>query len=131
MRLLKDLNCTVEGRHIIIVEDIVDSGLSMQYIVELVGSHHPRSLRVVTLLYKPDCVRSGFVPDYVGFSIPPDFVIGYGLDYAQRQRNLRAIYRRASSETTVAEEHTGVQVGARRARSGSSGVIDQTVQAHS
>jgi len=128
VRLLKDLNCTVVGRDIIIVEDIVDSGLSMQYILELVGSHHPRSLRVVTLLYKPDCVRSGFVPDYVGFSIPPDFVIGYGLDYAQRQRNLRAIYRRASSETTGAEEHTGVRVGARRARSG---IIDQTVQAHS
>jgi hypoxanthine phosphoribosyltransferase len=128
VRLLKDLNCTVEGRDILIVEDIVDSGLSMEYILELVGSHHPRSLKVVTLLYKPESVRSGFVPDYVGFSIPAEFVIGYGLDYAQRERNLRAIYRREPSGGTGPSHTTGVRVGAVRPHKIT---IDQTVQAHS
>jgi hypoxanthine phosphoribosyltransferase len=128
VRLLKDLNCTVEGRDIVVVEDIVDSGLSMQYILELVGSHHPRSLRVVTLLFKPDSVRSGFVPDYVGFSVPSEFVIGYGLDYAQRERNLRAIYRRAPSDGADEGDRRRVRIGASRRRKE---LVDQTVQAHS
>jgi hypoxanthine phosphoribosyltransferase len=93
VRLLKDLNCQVEGRHIIIVEDIVDSGLSMEYIKRLILHQNPASLRIVTLLYKPEAVKSDIQLDYIGFAIPKDFVIGYGLDYAQRERNLRAIYR--------------------------------------
>lgn len=96
VRLLKDLNCQVTGRDIIIVEDIVDSGLSMQYIRDLTLKQNPTSFRVVTLLYKPASVKSDIQLDYVGFTINPEFVIGYGLDYAQRERNLRAIYRMKS-----------------------------------
>ena len=93
VRLLKDLNADIAGRHIIIVEDIVDSGLSMQYIRDLALKQNPASFTVVTLLYKPASVKSDIQLDYVGFTIDPEFVIGYGLDYAQRERNLRAIYR--------------------------------------
>ena len=96
VRLLKDLNCQVTGRDIIIVEDIVDSGLSMQYIRDLTLRQNPTSFRVVTLLYKPASVKSNIQLDYVGFTIKPEFVIGYGLDYAQRERNLKAIYRMKS-----------------------------------
>lgn len=95
VKLLKDLNCQVEGRDIIIVEDVVDSGLSMEYIMELILKQNPRSFRIVTLLYKKESVKSPLHIDYVGFTIPGDFVIGYGLDYAQRWRNLRSIYKLA------------------------------------
>lgn len=93
VHLLKDLNCQVTGRDIIIVEDIVDSGLSMQYIHDLITRQNPASFQVVTLLYKPESVKTNIQLDYVGFTIPPDFVIGYGLDYAQRERNLKSIYK--------------------------------------
>jgi hypoxanthine phosphoribosyltransferase len=96
VRLLKDLNCQVTSRDIIIVEDIVDSGLSMQYIRDLILKQNPTSFKVVTLLYKPASVKSNIQLDYVGFTIKPEFVIGYGLDYAQRERNLKAIYRMKS-----------------------------------
>ena len=92
VHLLKDLNCQVEGRDIIIVEDIVDSGLSMQYIHDLITRQNPSSFKVVTLLYKPRSVKTGVELEYVGFTIPSVFVIGYGLDYAQRERNLKSIY---------------------------------------
>jgi hypoxanthine phosphoribosyltransferase len=93
VRLLKGLNCQVEGRDIIIVEDIVDTGLSVEYIRHLIEPQNPKSLRVVTLLYKRDSVKPGTHVDYIGFTIPTDFVIGYGLDCEQRERNLRAVYR--------------------------------------
>ncbi len=93
VRLLKDLNCEVTGRDIIIVEDIVDSGLSMQYIRDLILKQNPKSFRIVTLLYKSEAVKIPLHIDYVGFDIPNDFVVGYGLDYSQKVRNLRAIYR--------------------------------------
>jgi len=93
VRLLKDLNCQVTGRDILIVEDIVDSGLSMEYIRSLILRQNPSSFRIVTLLYKKVAVKSNIQLDYVGFEIPRDFVIGFGLDYAQRERNLKAIYR--------------------------------------
>lgn len=93
VRMLKDLNCQVEGRDIVIVEDIVDSGLSMDYIKTLILKQNPASFRIVTLLYKRDAVKTNLQLDYVGFEIPRDFVIGYGLDYAQRERNLKAVYR--------------------------------------
>jgi hypoxanthine phosphoribosyltransferase len=98
VRLLKDLNCQVEGRDIIIVEDVVDSGLSMEYIRNLILRQNPKSFRVVTLLYKKEAVKTKVQIDYVGFTIPKDFVIGYGLDYAQRMRNLREIYRMDDSK---------------------------------
>jgi hypoxanthine phosphoribosyltransferase len=91
--LLKELNCQVEGRDIIVVEDIVDTGLSVEFITKLIRQQNPRSLRIISLLYKKDAMKVDMPIDYVGFSIPNHFVIGYGLDYAQKLRNLRAIYR--------------------------------------
>jgi len=93
VRLLKDLNCQVTGRDIIVVEDVVDSGLSIEFMKEIVMKENPASLRVVTLLLKKSVAKVEFPIDYVGFEIPPEFVIGYGLDYAQKVRNLKAIYR--------------------------------------
>ncbi len=109
VRLLKDLNCQVEGRDIIVVEDIVDSGLSMQFIRELIGRQNPRSLRVVTLLYKKSSARTGVPLDYIGFTITGEFVIGYGLDYAQRERNLPAIYRQVPDGVQPRTRQSGKQ----------------------
>lgn len=91
--LLKDLNATIGGRDIIVVEDIVDSGLSIDFIKKLISLHQPRTFRVVSLLYKKDAVKIKVKIDYIGFTIPSFFVIGYGLDYEQRERNLGAIYK--------------------------------------
>jgi hypoxanthine phosphoribosyltransferase len=96
--LLKDLNCQVNGRDIIVVEDIVDSGLSMDFMKKLVMRENPASFRVVTLLLKKSVSKVSFPIDYVGFEIPPEFVIGYGLDYAQKVRNLKSIYRLAPTK---------------------------------
>jgi len=93
VRLLKDLNCQVTGRDILVVEDIVDSGLSVDFIRKMILRENPNSLRFVSLLVKKGLPKIDFPIDYVGFEIPPDFVIGYGLDYAQKVRNLRTIYR--------------------------------------
>ncbi len=90
--LVKELNCDVNGRDIIIVEDIVDSGLSIKFIEEHIGHFTPASMRVVSLLVKPKSLKYNVKIDYIGFDIPSEFVIGYGLDYAQRYRNLRSIY---------------------------------------
>lgn len=91
--MLKELNCDVTGRDIIVVEDIVDSGLSIDFMRKLIAKGHPASLKVVSLLYKKDAVKIDVHVDYIGFSIPKAFVIGYGLDYAQKERNLKGIYR--------------------------------------
>jgi hypoxanthine phosphoribosyltransferase len=93
VRLLKELNCDVNGRDIIIVEDIVDSGLSIKYIEEIFSKHTPSSMRVCSLLMKPESLKFDVKIDYIGFNIPGKFVIGYGLDYAQKFRNLRSIYK--------------------------------------
>ena len=90
--MLKELNCDVTGRDIIIVEDIVDSGLSMKFIEELIAPQNPASMKVASLLVKPNSLRYNVKIDYIGFNIPSKFVIGYGLDYAQKYRNLRSIY---------------------------------------
>ncbi|MDR3665399.1 MAG: hypoxanthine phosphoribosyltransferase [Ignavibacteriaceae bacterium] len=92
VKLVKDLGCDVTGRDIIIVEDIVDSGLSIKFIEEMMEKHNPASMRVASLLVKPDSLRYNVKIDYIGFNIPDKFVIGYGLDYAQKYRNLRSIY---------------------------------------
>jgi hypoxanthine phosphoribosyltransferase len=97
VRMLKELNCQVTGRDIIVVEDIVDSGLSIDFIKKVISRENPSSLKIVSLLFKKKVAKIDFPIDYVGFEIPPDFVIGYGLDYAQKVRNLRAIYKLASS----------------------------------
>ncbi len=93
VKLLKELNCQVEGRDIIIIEDIVDSGLSIDFMIKLISAQNPRSVSVVTLLYKKEAIKIEVPIHYYGFVIPKYFVIGYGLDYAQKVRNLRGIYR--------------------------------------
>ena len=89
---LKKIDADLEDRHIIIVEDIVDTGLSMQYILDRMQEHNPASIKVATLLHKHDATRVDVQLDYVGFRIPHLFVIGYGLDYGQQGRNLPEIY---------------------------------------
>jgi len=90
--LLKELNCEVNDRDIIIVEDIVDTGLSLKYIEELFFEKSPNSMKVVSLLVKPGSLKYDVKIDYIGFRVPDKFVIGYGLDFAQKYRNLRGIY---------------------------------------
>ena len=92
VKLLKELNCKVDGRDLIIVEDIVDSGLSIKFMEKLMEEHNPASVKVVSLLVKPKSLKYDVKIDYIGFDIPSRFVIGYGLDYAQKYRNLRSIY---------------------------------------
>jgi hypoxanthine phosphoribosyltransferase len=88
VRILKDLDVVIEGRHVLIVEDIVDSGLTLQYLLRNLGSRDPASLEVCALLTKPERRKVDLPTRYVGFEIPDRFVIGYGLDYAERHRNL-------------------------------------------
>jgi hypoxanthine phosphoribosyltransferase len=88
VRILSDLGLNIEGRHVLIVEDIVDTGLTLEYLRELLLARNPASLRVVTLLDKHTRRRVHVPVDFVGFRIPDEFVVGYGLDYAQRYRNL-------------------------------------------
>jgi hypoxanthine phosphoribosyltransferase len=92
VRMLKELNCDVNGRDIIIIEDIVDSGLSIKYIEQIFSKHSPNSMKVCSLLMKPESLKYNVKIDYIGFEIPTKFVIGYGLDYAQQYRNLKSIY---------------------------------------
>jgi hypoxanthine phosphoribosyltransferase len=88
VRILKDLDASIEGRDVLIVEDIIDSGLTLQYLLRSLRARNPASLEVCALLTKPDRRRVDLPIRYVGFEIPNRFVIGYGLDYAQRYRNL-------------------------------------------
>jgi hypoxanthine phosphoribosyltransferase len=92
VRLLKDLNCTLADRDIIVVEDIIDSGLSITFIRDLIANHKPNSLEFASLLYKTTTVKLDFRIKYIGFKISNKFVVGYGLDYAQKYRNLKSIY---------------------------------------
>ena len=88
VRILMDLHADIAGRHVLIVEDIVDSGRTMDYLLRALQARNPASLRVCTLLNKP-CRRVVDVPlDYIGFDIPDDFVLGYGLDFDEKYRNL-------------------------------------------
>ncbi|MBR25176.1 MAG: hypoxanthine phosphoribosyltransferase [Rubrivirga sp.] len=91
VRILKDLDGDVEGRDILIVEDILDSGLTLSWLLKNLRSRKPASLEIFTLMRKPDAVKVDVEPRYVGFDIPNEFVVGYGLDYAQRYRNLRCV----------------------------------------
>ena len=88
VRILKDLDRDIADRDVLIVEDIVDSGLTLSWLLRNLATRQPRSLRVCTLLRKPDAVRADVDISYIGFDIPNDFVVGYGLDYAERYRDL-------------------------------------------
>lgn len=94
---LKKVDADLEGRHVIVVEDIVDTGLSIEYVTNRIRTYGPASLGVVTLLQKIEATESDVAIDYVGFRIPNRFVIGYGLDYGQLARNLPEIYIRAEA----------------------------------
>lgn len=89
---LKDIDADIKDRHVILVEDIVDTGLSMKYIVNKLSGKDPASIATITLLHKSEATHHDVQLDYVGFKIPTLFVLGYGLDYAQEGRNLAQIY---------------------------------------
>ena len=88
VRIVKDLDEPLEGKHALVVEDIVDSGRTLSYLMEILKKRNPASLHLCTLLDKPDRRVTDVVVDYTGFNIPDEFVVGYGLDYAQKYRNL-------------------------------------------
>src|SRR6476469_4706601 len=88
VRILKDLDASIEGRHVLIVEDIVDSGLTLQYLLRNLRARGPASVEVCALLTKPERRKIELEARYVGFEIPDRFAIGYGLDHAERYRNL-------------------------------------------
>ena len=88
VRILKDLDRDIGKEHVLIVEDIIDSGLTLSWLLKNLAARHPASIEVVTLLRKPDAVKVHVPVKYVGFDIPNDFVVGYGLDYAERYRDL-------------------------------------------
>jgi len=91
VRILKDLDADVADRDVLIVEDILDSGLTLSWLLKNLKSRRPASLEVFTLLRKPDAIKVAVEPKYIGFDIPNEFVVGYGLDYDQRYRNLRCV----------------------------------------
>ena len=91
VRILKDLDNSIDGKDVLVVEDIVDTGLTLQYLLRNLRARNPRSLKIVALLSKPSRREIDVPVDYVGFEIPDEFVVGYGLDYDQRYRNLRDI----------------------------------------
>ena len=88
VRIVKELDESIKGRDVIVIEDIVDSGNTLSYLLEMLSDRKPESLRLCTLLDKPERRRKPVKVDYVGFQIPDEFVVGYGLDYAQKYRNL-------------------------------------------
>ena len=88
VRILKDLDRSIEGAHVLVVEDIIDSGLTLSWLLRNLKSRHPASVQVVTLLRKPEALKVAVDVRYVGFDIPSAFVVGYGLDFAERYRTL-------------------------------------------
>ena len=93
VRILKDLDRDIAGQHVLIVEDIIDSGLTLSWLLRNLASRNPASIDIVALLRKPDAVKVEVPVKYIGFDIPNEFVVGYGLDYAERYRNLPYIGR--------------------------------------
>ena len=92
VRLIKDLDTSIEGLNVIVVEDILDTGLTLGYLLRVLQQRKPKSLRIAALLDKPERrIKKDVKPDYVGFQIPNEFVVGYGLDYAERYRNLKDV----------------------------------------
>jgi hypoxanthine phosphoribosyltransferase len=93
VRILKDLDRDIAGQHVLIVEDIIDSGLTLSWLLKNLASRNPASIAIVTLLRKPEAIKVHIDVQYVGFDIPNEFVVGYGLDYAERYRDLPYIGR--------------------------------------
>ncbi|MBA8792719.1 hypoxanthine phosphoribosyltransferase [Friedmanniella endophytica] len=91
VRILKDLNTDISGRHVLVVEDIIDTGLTLSYLISNLRSREPASLEIMTMFRKPEAQRNAVEVKYVGFDIPNEFVVGYGLDYDGRYRNLTAV----------------------------------------
>ena len=96
VKLTNDINHAIEGRDVIVIEDIVDTGLTMNYLHNILKARNPKSITTVSLLLKPDALKTKCDVDYVGFEIPNDFVVGYGLDYNGKHRNLPYIGQVAS-----------------------------------
>ncbi len=88
VKITKDLNKDIEGKHLIIVEDILDSGVTLSYLKGYLANRKPASIKIVTLLDKPERRKADITADYFGFTVPDAFVVGYGLDYAEKYRNL-------------------------------------------
>lgn len=88
VKILKDLDRDIDGEHVLIVEDIVDSGLTLKYLKEILLTRNPASVRICTLLDKPARRKENIKPDYLGYEVPDEFIVGYGIDYAERYRNL-------------------------------------------
>lgn len=88
VRILKDLESSIEGRDVLIVEDIIDSGLTLSYLVECLKARNPKSIEICTILDKPERRTADLYIKYTGFKVPDEFVVGYGLDYAEKYRNL-------------------------------------------
>ncbi len=91
VRILKDLDTDISDRHVLIVEDIIDTGLTLSWLVSNLSSRKPASVEIATLLRKPDALQMSVDVKYVGWDIPNEFVVGYGLDYSEKYRNLRCI----------------------------------------
>lgn len=91
VRILKDLSLDIKDRHVLVVEDIIDTGLTLAYLIQNLNSRGPASLEVMTMFRKPEAFKCPVVPRYVGFDLPDEFVVGYGLDYAGQFRNLNAL----------------------------------------
>lgn len=91
VRILKDLSTDIEGRHVLVVEDIIDTGLTLAYLIQNLNSRGPASIEIMTMFRKPEAISSAVDVAYVGFDLPNEFVVGYGLDYAGRYRNLAAL----------------------------------------
>jgi hypoxanthine phosphoribosyltransferase len=91
VRIMKDLDRDITGKHVLVVEDILDSGLTLSWLLRNLRSRGPASVEVLTMLRKPDAVKVAVDVKYVGFDIPNEFVVGYGLDYAERYRNLKVV----------------------------------------
>jgi hypoxanthine phosphoribosyltransferase len=91
VRLVKDLDSSIEGLNVIVVEDILDTGITLTYLLRVLEQRKPKSLRIAALLDKPSRRIKDVKADYIGFKIPNDFVVGYGLDYAERYRNLKDV----------------------------------------
>ncbi|HLZ49527.1 MAG TPA: hypoxanthine phosphoribosyltransferase [Candidatus Acidoferrum sp.] len=91
VRLTKDLDASIEGKSVIVVEDILDTGMTLQYLLRVLEQRKPKRLRVAVLLDKPERRVAAVHADYVGFTIPNEFVVGFGLDYAERYRNLPGV----------------------------------------